>query len=310
MRSLFISLSGKRDVRSGLFFVLLASVLLLVNGVTPAFATEGGGGAYPNGAEDFMAGAVPPPGSYFINYLTHYRADRLNDGNGNSAVPNFDLKATANVFRFIYVTKQQVLGGFWGMHAFLPVVNLDVKVPGASQSNTGIGDIIVDPFILSWHSKNFHAVTALDIYVPTGAYDVRDLANIGRNHWTFEPIVGFTYMSDSGFDISAKIMYDINTKNDDTGYKSGQEFHFDYTIAKKFDNLSIGLGGYYYKQTTDDKQNGVRFGDGNRGQAIAFGPQMKYDHKNMSFILKYQKETNVKNRPEGDKFWFKFVYAL
>ncbi len=176
-----------------------------------------------------MSGAVPPPGFYFIDYLNYYTADTFRNGSGDSAIPNFKLKATANVFRFIYVTTQQVLGGFWGMHAFIPVVNLDVTVPSLSQKKTGIGDIIVDPFILSWHSKNWHAATGLDIYLPTGGYDSRDLANIGRNYWTFEPIAAFTYMSDSSFDISAKFMYDFNTKNNDTDYASGQEFHVDYT---------------------------------------------------------------------------------
>ena len=117
-------------------------------------------------------------------------------------------------------------------------------------------------------------------------------------------------MSDGGFDVSAKFMYDFNTRNDDTDYTSGQEFHVDYSIGKKFDNLSVGLGGYYYKQVTDDKQAGSKVGDGNKGQAFGIGPQIKYDYKNMSFLLKYQAETAVKNRPDGDKFWLKFVYAF
>ncbi len=301
---------ARKMYSAAVFFFILVAGFLLPGIDSPAFATEGGGSAYPNGAEDFMAGAVPPPGFYLVDYLNYYSADTFRNGSGDSAVPDFKLKATANVFRFIYVTKHQVFGGFWGMHAFLPVVNLDVTVPGRSQTKTGIGDIIVDPFILSWHSKNWHAVTGLDVYMPTGPYATSDLANIGRNYWTFEPVAAATYISDSGVDISAKVMYDFNTKNDDTGYTSGQEFHVDYTVAKKFDALSLGVGGYYYKQMTDDKQNGSTVGDGNRGQAFAIGPQIKYDYKNMSFLLKYQAESNVKNRPEGDKFWFKFIYAF
>jgi hypothetical protein len=273
------------------------------------FATEGGGGAYPNGAEDFMSGAVPPPGTYFLDYLTYYKADKLKDGSGNSSP--FDLKVTANVFRLLHVTNYKILGGFWGVQMFVPILNVDVTVPGRSQSKTGLGDIIVDPFILSWHWKNFHLVTGLDIYIPTGEFNKNNLANPGRNYWTFEPVVGATFISDSGFEVSGKFMYDFNTKNDDTEYKSGQEFHFDYTIAQKFGNFSVGLGGYYYKQMTNDKLNGVKVDpDGFKGQVFAFGPQVKYDYKNMSFILKYQTETSVENRPEGDKFWFKFVYAF
>ncbi len=274
-----------------------------------AFATEGGGGAYPNGAEDFMSGAVPPPGTYFLNYLTYYTADKFKTDNGN--VPNFDLKVTANVFRFLHVTNKQVFGGFWGMHVFVPVVNVDVNLPVGSQSRMGLGDIIVDPFVLSWHSKNWHFATGIDIYMPTGSYDRNRLANPGRNYWTFEPIFAFTYLSDKGCEVSSKFMYDINTENKATNYRSGQEFHFDYTVGKKIDNFTIGLGGYYYKQITDDKLNGRKApNDGNKGRVFALGPQLKYDYKNMNFALKYQKEMSVRNRPEGDKFWFKFVYVF
>ncbi len=293
--------------------VMVFCILLVLGTGNSALvsATEGGGGAYPNGAEDFMAGAVPPPGTYFINYLTHYTANRLNDGNGDKLVPDFRVNATANVFRFIHVTKHQILGGYWGMHVFVPLVHLDVKMMGAKDNKTGLGDIIIDPFILSWHSKNWHFATGVDIYLPTGAHDRNDLANIGRNYWTFEPILAATYTADCGFDASVKLMYDFNTKNTDTSYLSGQEFHLDYTLGYKTGGWSLGVGGYYYKQITNDEVNGEKVGtDGFKGQAFALGPQVKYDYKNMSFAFKYQHEVAVKNRPEGDKFWLKFVYAF
>jgi len=300
-----------------LFFLLFVSLFIATTGGS-VFATEMGGGAYQNGIEDFMAGAIPPPGTYFLDYIMYYKADKFRNGIGGKFMPDFSLKAAANVFRLLHITKHQILGGFWGMQVIIPVVNLDVTVPGRSQSKTGLGDIVIDPFILSWHFKNFHFVTGLDICIPIGSYDKNDLANTGRNYWTFEPVVGATFISDSGFEVSGKFMYDFNTTNNDAifqgidgEYKSGQEFHFDYTIAQKFGDWSVGLGGYYYKQTTADKLNDIKVApDGFKGQVFAFGPQVKYNYKNMSFILKYQTETSVKYRPEGDKFWFKFVYAF
>jgi len=299
---------------SRLFLTLLVTLTVFsLTGlyVMDALATESGGGAYPNGAEDFMSGAVPPPGFYLLNYFTYYTADKFKIKNGPD-IPNFDLDVVADTLRFLYVSKQQILGGFWGMHVFVPFANVDVTLPVGSQSKFGIGDIIVDPFILSWHTKNWHFVTAVDVFMPTGSYDMNRIANVGRNYWTFEPIVGFTFLSDGGFEVSSKIMYDFNTKNQDTAYLSGQEFHFDYTVGYKIKNWSLGLGGYYYKQVTNDKVNGqkVPIGDGFKGQVFALGPQVKYDYKNMSFILKYQIEMAVENKPEGDKFWFKFVYAF
>lgn len=297
-------MSAGRRVGKGVL-VCLAGLFLLAGGAL--YATEGGGGAYPTGAEGFMAGAVPPPGTYFINYFTYYSADKFMNANGDSAVPNFDLEVVANTFRLLHVTNKQVLGGFWGMHVFLPVVSLDVTVPGASDNCFGVGDMIIDPCILSWHSKNWHWVTGLDVYVPTGSYKKERLANLGRNYWTFEPVFAFTYLSDTGWEVSSKFMYDINTENEATDYTSGQEFHFDYLLGKKISAWSLGVGGYYYVQLTDDKAVGV---DGNLGKVFAYGPQIKYDYKKTSFILAYQREDFAENKPEGNKLWFKFIYAF
>ena len=313
--------NGDRSVRKFRcwMFILLAAACLITVAGTPAHATEGGGGAYPNGAEDFMSGAVPPPGTYFINYFDYYSADRFAGKDGKGIIPGFKLNVTADVLRFIHVTDKQVLGGFWGFHLFVPFMNVDVetKTPLGNDSKAGLGDIIIDPFILSWHGKNWHAATGIDIYVPTGSYDEDDLANIGRNYWTFEPILAGTVLTDSGFEVSAKLMYDFNTRNNDasplaagaTKYLSGQEFHMDYTVAQKIADFNLGLAGYYYQQVTDDEADGVTVRN-SKGRVVAFGPAIKYAYKNMALSLKYQFETLAENRPEGNNLWFKFIYAF
>lgn len=288
--------------------VLLLLGVLLLSG-NPVCATEGGGGAYPNGAEDFMSGAVPPPGTYLLNYFNYYSADKLTNNNGDSASPVFKLRVTTDVIRLVHVTDKKILGGNWAMHILLPIQNIDVTVPGASDSKTGLGDIIVAPFILSWHSKNWHAAAGLEFYLPTGSYDKNDLANIGRNYWTFEPVFSGTYITDNGYEFSGKFMYDFNTKNEDKNYLSGQEFHLDYAIGKKIDKFTLGGAGYIYQQVTDDESNGVTVNN-NKGSVLAIGPAIKYDYKNMSFSLKYLVETAVYNRPEGDNLWIKFSYAF
>ena len=294
-----------------LFFCLVVFIIAFSSG-SSAWATEGGGGAYPNGAEDFMTGALPPPGTYFLNYFNYYRATSFKDKDGNDAMPKFELNGYANVFRLVHVTKMQFFGASWAMHAFLPLAYADLDATPGKDNRAGVGDIIIDPFILGWHWKNFHLTTGLDIYLPTGTYNKDRLLNIGRNYYTLEPVVGVTYLADNGFELSGKFMYDVNFKNSDTEYTSGQEFHFDYTIGYHIDKAwAVGIGGYYYYQTTDDEQRGVTVGtDGNKGRVLAVGPQAAYNYKNMSFTLKWQKEFEAKNRPQGDNFWFKFMYAF
>ncbi|HBH86591.1 MAG TPA: hypothetical protein DDY17_03170 [Syntrophaceae bacterium] len=297
------------------FFIMLVVAAVLLSPVAlagSAFATEGGGGAYPNGAEDFMAGALPPPGTYFKNYLTYYTASAFKDNKGHDLIPDFKLKVVADVLRFVHVTNYKFLGADWAVQAVIPVVYQDVTLGGRSDDRFGLGDIIVDPIVLGWHSKNFHITAGLDIYIPVGAYSEDRLANPGRNYWTFEPVLGITYLSNGGFELSAKFMYDFNTENDDTNYESGQEFHFDYTIGYHVNKQwAVGIGGYYYCQRTEDEKNGIKQGPGGfEGRVFSIGPVVRYAYKNMSFALKWQPEFEARNRPEGDKFWFNLVYAF
>jgi hypothetical protein len=300
---------------SKLFLFSLLSVIVLTCAIAftdCALATEGGGGVYANGAEDFMTGALPPPGTYFINYLNYYTASRFNDRNGNSMLSDFSVDAIADVLRLVHVTHYKILGADWGFQATLPVVYEKVRMSSAqNDSRTGLGNLDIDPFILGWHWKNFHVSAGPDVYLPAGTYDKDELANPGRNYWTFEPVVAVTFLSDEGIELSSKFMYDFNTKNQDTNYLSGQEFHFDYTIGYHIKKWAFGLGGYYYRQTTNDELNGAKVGpDGFKGEVFALGPQVMYDYKNMSFTLKWQPEVNAENRPEGSKLWFKFMYAF
>lgn len=54
-----------------------------------------------------------------------------------------------------------------------------------------------------------------------------------------------------------------------TDYHSGQEFHVDLAAGYNFAPLTAPVSAYYYKQTSDDKINGVRVGpDSFRGEAF------------------------------------------
>src|SRR3546814_1587808 len=66
------------------------------------------------------------PGLYALNYSTYYNADRLNDRDGDSAVPDFSIDAAASIFRLVYVTKMKVLGASYAVQVVMPVVDLTV----------------------------------------------------------------------------------------------------------------------------------------------------------------------------------------
>lgn len=279
-------------------------------GAFDANATEPGAAQYPNGAENFMAGAVPPPGWYFVNYVNYYSADKLVDKDGNKAVPFYRLNAVADTFRVVYSSPYEIAGGNWGTQVFLPFVHLDVDVNGSHSSKSGLADITYSNFV-AWHTKNFHWVAALDVDIPTGSYDKNDIANVGNGFWQIEPVLAATYLSDGGTEVSVKGMYRFSLENNETNYQSGQVAHADFTVAQHFGNLAVGVGGYALYQTTDDEKNGATVApDGNKGQVYALGPQVKYDVKGMQFVGAWDHEFEARNRPQGDKLWLKLIAAF
>ena len=292
--------------------ILLLAVPALLAG-TPVLAKEGPD-QYPNGSENFMAGALPPPGNYFINYLGYYQGDyRDNDGH---KVPGLNVSATFDALRFIHVTNQKIFGGDWAVHAIVPLVSqrMHTPFPGIGNGSVfGLGDIVIDPLIIGWHvPPDWHLTVGVDIYLPTGKYSKSNPTDsVGANYYSFEPIFAFTYLNQGGFEASAKLMYNLKTKNLDTDYQSGNEFHMDYLIGQHFGPWAVGLAGYYLRQTTDDQVNGQKVGpDGRRGQVFAYGPAIKYDYKGMSFVGSWNHESSVDNRFQGNKFFFKWVTAF
>jgi hypothetical protein len=311
---------------------LCASFLLLLLSGSQVCATESGLGWYPDGLDDFKPGALPPPGVYFLNYafyinISEYkdlRAGGIKLGSINADSPDVEGWSAIDALRLLYVTKKKLFGGDFGAHIIVPVQHLELTkahwsgVPGGdllatddTHCTTDLKNITIGPAV-GWHfSKNFHALAAVDITMPTGAFDENDLANTGTGYWTFTPLFSVTYITDQGYEVGAKLMYDINTTNTDTHYRSGQAFHTDYIVGKKVGNFDVGINGYFFVQVQDDSLRYEPLGfDGNKAEAFSIGPVVSYKYKNMFFKAKAQFDTYTKNRPETQRYWINWIYAF
>ena len=122
---------AKRFKMSGLWLALVGLLLMV-----PVSCWAGGGASYPLGAEAFMAGAFPPPGKYLLNYSYFYTAEELKDDQGHDN-PIFDkITVWADVLRGIWISPCKILGGSYGQHVFVPLLNvdLDFKVPVGAKN--------------------------------------------------------------------------------------------------------------------------------------------------------------------------------
>lgn len=292
-----------------------------------------GGQHYGHGSEDFVSGAVPPPGFYFLNYMSLTNKERLKGEDGDTVPGEFDADVFVNLTRWIWSTPLT----FWDGKAnvvsqvLIPWYKTDVDLgPGFGGGpntdtiqfdDSGMGDIIVTPVALAFHpSPNFHFVTALDFIAPTGHYESDDPSTqiLNRNHWTFESVLAATYLT-HGFDFSSKFMYDFHTKNDefngDQELAPGQEFHADYAIGyapKNIDGLRFGINGFSHWQTTNDEIDGVNQPSSTKTVLHGIGPAVKWwpNKGRFSFTLKHIFEYGAENLPEGQTTWFKTVFVL
>ena len=281
-----------------------------------AEATENGGSSYPLGVNTVLSGMLPPPGLTPYVYLSDYSSNELmgNDGSKRSGISNFSANVKAASLRLDYVYEDvSILGAGVGTRLALPYcdgeIRFDVETPMGKihkeGSASGFGDLTVAPVLLGWKSKSVNQIAGLDIFIPIGSYDASRVFNPGRNYWSFGPWYGITAFPMENLEMSAKIIYLINQKNDDTNYLSGNELNMDYNIAYSFTkSLQVGINGYTYKQITDDIQDGHAVnGNGNRGQVISFGPTIKYQTPSWGVVGKWQHEEAVENRSRGNRFW-------
>ena len=93
----------------------------------------------------------------------------------------------------------------------------------------------------------------------------------------------------------------------------GRKFNLDYGLGYAVTpTWQVGLNGYLYKQVTDDEVNGVAVPGGNKGQAVAVGPFIRYHpSKNFGIAFKWQHELHlVENRASGNRFFLQISAQL
>lgn len=307
---------------------LAATALAASLTILTVHAEEGAGGHYLPGATSSFVDTLPgKPGFVFANAFTYYdgSADlgKTLDFGGLLGL-NASATCRADTLFGIYQTDYELLGGRYAVAAALPFVDLDVSatvVPPIgptflkSDSDSGIGDIALYPFMIGWtDGPDLKYDVRLGVYAPTGDYQVGKLANTGRNYWTFEPSVSVSWLSTKiGTEATLFAGFDINTENPDTNYKSGTSFHLDGTLAQHFPIgdlgiFGIGANGFYYQQISGDSGSGATLGDF-EGHTAGVGPVVSFVTKvagnDLAAELKWLPELNVTRRLKGDTIWFK-----
>lgn len=285
-----------------------------------AQATEGGASLYVPGTRGPAAGIVPPPGFYFENDFYSY-SGRLSAATrtqiGGAVLANVKVQARAGFLSPTWITPLEIFGGNLGFAVTIPVGDPRVSAGaliaaprlgrafGFKQRDSGffLGDPVVSSFI-GWHAGNFHWQVGGSVNIPSGTYDPDRLSNLSFNRVIGDIYAAATWLDPKiGLDISAALGLELNGKNHDTDYKSGNAVHVDLAVSQYLSKeFSIGALFSHYQQISGDSGSGASLGP-YKGRTTAVGGTIAYSFAvagtPVTARLKVLREVSVANRPQG-----------
>jgi hypothetical protein len=239
---------------------LLAAAGLAAFAFTPANAYEAGGAGWESkpGVLIGSSAGVPPPGIYMFNQLFTYQTNLVGPLT-NAIGTHTGVQAAVDVQGFLFVPGWTFLGATYDAVVVQPFIMASIGGPlsfnpGFVSQEAGAHNTYIAPVELSWKlgTSGFVVKTGLGIYVPDGTIQGPfGLNNVGNPWWTFQPELIISYLKD-GWNLSAALYEEFNTKNSVDGYTTGDIFHADFTITKTIGKWTFGPVAYYAGQVSND----------------------------------------------------------
>jgi len=299
-------------------FGSLACFCLITCLARPALATENGASVWPVGAEGFATAAgVPETGkTMYFDYTCFYYANRMNDAQGKSAVPDFRLRVIAEAGEFSHNWGVKLFGGELGSLVAVPVLHEELNAAGSHFTGNGVSNIQVVPAVVFNHKGIAHWYYEFEMETLAPGYNKSDALNVGQHNAAMGAAAGISVTPRKGAEIvDSRFDYLVNRTDQAAQYRSGNEFFWQFSAQQKFSHRenTIGFSGYYYQQITNDMQNGKTVvatnaagiqAVGNKGRSLDFGPQITLPiGKHGAAVLKWDHDMLVRNKPQGNSFW-------
>lgn len=270
---------------------------------------------------DGMAG----PGTLLQITSNNSQADSFRSASGDALPGDNEIQVNSLVLQLAYITRYQLWGGFYGAEILLPYANIDpdTSLPGLpKQREQGVGDLLVSPFMIQWVRDSlfgktyFHRLNFI-FSLPTGQYDSGNQVNPGSNLIKFNPYYAGTIELNPALSASFRFHYLWNSRNTEpvssmnaASIQPGTALHFNYALSYLVaPRLRLGLAGYYLRQLTEDRIDGVRQVD-SRETVVAIGPGLHYRTNNGFFNFNSYFEFDAKNRTEGSRVLLRYAWLF
>ena len=235
---------------------------------------------------------------------------RIANAEGNTVPDTGSVNSISGLTHIAWLIHKQVLGGWYGTEVVIAAAHVNA---GALGQTGGFGDITVSPFILQWPEKRILGMpidqrVVTDFDLPVGEYSQSSNVNVSSHAFTVHPYYAITAFPKKRIETSWRIHYLWNSTNNNppvgTGAQStqaGEAIHFNATAAYNLcKGLWIGPNGYYIKQITDGKVDGVPLLNSPE-QVGAIGPGMVWNRGKWFLFANGYQEFGAENRAEGHK---------
>jgi hypothetical protein len=287
---------------------------------TPVQAAESGSGAYLLGLRGPASGVTPPEGVFFSNQFYAYKGSISGSLplEGGKIGVRVQAKPLVTVPSLLWVTPLELLGGRLGLSLSIPYGQQNISAQGGPIRLSDKLSAFADPAIssyLGWKSGNFHWQLGASAYLPIGGYEAGRLANISKKRLALDTFGSLSWIDPAtGIDISNAVGFTFSARNDATQYRTGNEFHWDWTISKRLtEQFTVGAIGYYYQQLSDDTGPGAKLG-AFKGRIAAAGAIVGYDFKvnevPIALKLRYFREFDAVNRLSGNAAYLSLSMPL
>jgi hypothetical protein len=198
---------------------------------------------------------VPPPGIYMFNQVFTYQSNLTGPGTTTAlgGSTKTGVQAAVDLQGFLFVPGWTFLGATYDAVVVQPFVMQNFGNPIDVQQS-GVHNTYIVPVELSWKlaDSGFAIKTGLGIYTPDGTVTgLTGNGSPGSAYWTFQPEVIISYLKD-GWNLSAAIYEEFNTRSTVSQYQSGNILHADFTATKTIGKWTFGPVAYYEGQVSDD----------------------------------------------------------
>ena len=306
---------GKLSACRLLLVLVFTMGLALTSSYRMAKAAEGASSHFLPGSVGDIFLAMPPKPGFLVANTLWYQSGNAGAALLEGAVNlNLDIMTLLNLTALTYTFEQPVLGGTYTIGVVVPIgyASLDASITGPLGGRLGVtddsfdlSDIALIPIQLNWASGAWSFKLSEIIVAPTGGYSLANLVNLGRNYWSFDTVGAITWFDPAiGLELSVAPGIMVNTENSSTNYRTGTEFHVDFT-ANQFLSPSFALGvrGYYYHQLTGDSGSGALLG-GFRSDSFGAGPGFvwipEFGGGDLTVLGKWMHDFTATNRFESD----------